>query len=101
MSVTWTTPLIESQAPEKRSAALIESGPDRALFPPDLGWSHYLVLIRVQDDRVRAFYEIEAAKESWSVRELERQVASLLFERLAKSRKKDEVLALAKQGQTI
>lgn len=96
-----STPLIESQAPEKRSAALIESGSDPVLFPPSLGWSHYLVLIRVQDDRARAFYEIEAAKETWSVRELERQIASLLFERLAKSRNKDEVLALAKQGQTI
>lgn len=39
--------------------------------------------------------------ESWSVRELERQVASILFERLAKSRDKDELLALAKQGQTV
>lgn len=72
-----------------------------APFPPALSWSHYLVLIRVQDDQARAFYEIEAAKESWSVRELERQVASLLFERLSKSRDKDEVLALAKQGQTV
>ena len=80
---------------------MIESGPDRVFFPPALGWSHYLLLIRVQDDRARAFYEIEAAKESWSVRELERQIASLLFERLAKSRNKDEVLALARQGQTI
>lgn len=59
------------------------------------------MLIRVRDDHARAFYEIEAAKENWSVRELERQVASLLFERLAKSRNKDEVLALAKQGQTV
>lgn len=72
-----------------------------APFAPALSWSHYLVLIRVQDDQARAFYEIEAAKESWSVRELERQVASLLFERLSKSRDKDEVLALAKQGQTV
>jgi predicted nuclease of restriction endonuclease-like (RecB) superfamily len=72
-----------------------------APFPPLLGWSHYLVLLRVQDDRARAFYEIEAARESWSVRELERQVASLLFERLAKSRNKDEVLALAKKGQIV
>ena len=59
------------------------------------------MLIRVEDGRARAFYELEAAKEGWSVRELERQVASLLFERLAKSRDKDEVLALAKQGQTV
>ncbi len=74
---------------------------DRVLFPTSLGWSHYLVLIRVQDDHARAFYEIEAVKESWSIRELERQIAALLFERLAKTRHKEEVLALAKQGQTV
>lgn len=72
-----------------------------APFPPLLSWSHYLVLLRVQDKRARGFYEIEAAHESWSVRELERQVASLLFERLAKSRDKDQILALAKKGQTV
>lgn len=48
-----------------------------------LAWSHYLVLLRVAKPEARAFYEIEAARESWSVRELERQVAALLFERLA------------------
>lgn len=87
---------------EKGSTPLSLSGADSpAPFPPALSWSHYLTLIRIQDDRALAFYEIETAKQSWSVRELERQVASLLFERLAKSRNKDEVLALARQGQTI
>ena len=95
-----STPLIDL-TPQKRSTPLIESHPDRVLFPAALGWSHYLVLIRIQDDRARAFYEIEAARESWSVRELQRQVASLLFERLAKSRDKDGILALAKQGQSV
>ena len=56
------------------------------LFPPTLAWSHYLVLMRVTRPEARSFYEIEAARESWSVRELERQVAALLFDRLAKSR---------------
>ena len=97
-----STPLIESGNQKNRSTPLIESThPGRGLFPPFLGWSHYLVLLRVRDPKARAFYEIEAARESWSVRELERQVASLLFERLAKSRDKDQVLTLAKKGQTI
>ena len=97
-----STPLSLFEPVQKGSTPLSLSGADSpAPFPPALSWSHYLVLIRVQDDRARAFYEIEAAKESWSVRELERQIASLLFERLAKSRNKDEVLGLAKQGQTI
>ena len=57
--------------------------------------------MRVVNETARAFYEIEAVRESWSSRELERQVASLLFERLAKSRDKDKVLALARKGQQI
>jgi len=45
--------------------------------------------------------EIEAAREGWVTRELERQVASLLYERLAASRDKDEVMDLAREGQRI
>jgi len=71
------------------------------LFPPLLSWTHYLALIRVDAPQARAFYEIEAAREGWSTRELERQIASLLYERLAKSRDKDQVLALAKEGQDV
>lgn len=74
---------------------------DSAPFPPVLGWSHYLVLLRVRNPRARSFYEIEAAREAWSVRELERQVATLLFERLAQSRSPDEVLSLAREGQRV
>lgn len=69
-----------------------------AAFPPNLGWAHYRVLLNVTNDDARAFYEIEAARESWSSRELERQVGSLLFERLARSRDKKKVLALARRG---
>jgi predicted nuclease of restriction endonuclease-like (RecB) superfamily len=84
------------------SAVLTESPSSiPATFPPDLGWTHYLVLMRVSDPTARAFYEIEAVREGWSSRELERQVASLLFERLAKSRDKDKVLALARTGQHV
>jgi len=97
--------LSQSNAPaifEKGSALLSqrrEAAP--VLFPPLLSWTHYLTLMRVDNPQARAFYEIEAARESWATRELERQVASLLYERLAKSRDKDEVLALAKEGQRI
>jgi predicted nuclease of restriction endonuclease-like (RecB) superfamily len=94
--------LIESLSPRIRSAVLIESGQvTQPLFPPNLGWTHYLALMRVANPTARAFYEIEAAREGWSSRELERQVASLLFERLAKSRDKDKVLALAKKGHEV
>ena len=96
--------LIESdtEVSEKRSAVLIESAPvGEGLFPPVLGWTHYLILMRINDPRARAFYEIEAANEGWATRELERQVASLLFERLSRSHDKDKMLALAREGQQV
>jgi len=70
-------------------------------FPQELGWTHYLVLMRVANPTARAFYEIEAARECWSVRQLERQIGSFLFERLAKHRAPEEVLALARTGQEV
>ena len=73
----------------------------QALFSAALAWSHYVVLMRVTRPEARAFYEIEAARECWSVRELERQIGALLFDRLAKHRAPEEVLSLARQGQEI
>lgn len=64
----------------------------------NLAWGHYRVLMRVDKPQARSFYEIEAIKNSWSTRELERQVASLLYERLAKSRDKQGVMRLATKG---
>lgn len=68
---------------------------------PNLSWTHYRALIRVKRPEARQFYEIEAAKNSWSSRELERQIGSLLFDRLAKSRDKEGLLKLAQEGQEI
>ena len=94
--------LSESASSENRSALLTKSSSAFAqLFPASLGWSHYLILMRVENPQARAFYEIEAAREGWVTRELERQIGSLLFERLAKSRDKEQVLALAKEGQRV
>ena len=69
------------------------------LFP--LSWSHYVALLSVSNADARRFYEIEANSCNWSVRELERQIGSSLYERLALSRDKGEVHKLAKQGQVI
>ncbi len=66
-----------------------------------LNWSHYQVLMSLQSAEERGFYEIEAAANQWSIRELERQIASALFERLALSRDQDEIKRLASQGQII
>lgn len=66
-----------------------------------LSWSHYLVLMRIENIEARSFYEIEAAQQQWSVKQLARQVGSSLYERLALSRNKDEVMRLALEGQTV
>ena len=68
-------------------------------FP--LGWSHYVTLLSVTDPDARRFYEIEAADNGWSVRELKRQLDSSLYERLALSRDKHEVRRLAREGQVV
>lgn len=71
------------------------------MFPPALGWTHYLVLMRVTRPEARAFYEIEAARECWSTRQLERQIGALLFDRLTRNRAPEEVLDLARRGQEV
>ena len=71
------------------------------LYPFTLSWSHYLVLMRIESEEERHFYEIECQKQNWSVRQLQRQYSSSLYERLALSRNKDEVMRLSHEGQTI
>lgn len=66
-----------------------------------LSWSHYQILTHIEDSHARSFYEIEAFKQQWSVRQLQRQIGSSLYERLALSRDKDEVMRLAKEGQQV
>lgn len=66
-----------------------------------LSWSHYLILMRVENPDARSFYEIECTQQQWSKRQLSRQVGSSLYERLALSRNKDDVMRLAQEGQTI
>ncbi len=57
--------------------------------------------MRLDNEHARNFYLKEAETENWSVRELDRQINSLLFERLALSRDKEKVKALAEQGQIL
>lgn len=63
-----------------------------------LSWSHFIVLLGISDDTARKFYEKQAIHENWSKRELERQIDSSLFERLALSRDKKGVLQLSEKG---
>ena len=66
-----------------------------------LGWSHYVVLLSIDNAEARRFYEIEATDDDWSVRELRRQIDASLYERLALSHDKEEVRRLAQEGQTV
>ena len=66
-----------------------------------LSWSHYIILMRIENVAERKFYEIECAKQNWSVRQLSRQINSSLYERLALSRRKEDVLKLSTKGQVI
>ncbi len=59
-----------------------------------LGWSHYVLLMRIADPVERAFYEREAAERNWSFRQLERMYRTSTFERLQISKDKAKVRAL-------
>jgi predicted nuclease of restriction endonuclease-like (RecB) superfamily len=63
-----------------------------------LSWTHYRILLKVERHEARQFYEIETIRNGWSARQLERQINSLLFDRLLKSRDKEGVIQLANQG---
>ena len=66
-----------------------------------LSWTHYVELLGIKDPDERSFYEIESANSGWNVRELKRQKASSLYQRLALSRDKAGVKRLAREGQII
>jgi predicted nuclease of restriction endonuclease-like (RecB) superfamily len=85
---------------EDLSLAVQEADPLRG-FSSFLGWSHYRTLMKVDSRPERLFYEIEAEKEGWTVATLERQIHSLLFARLLKSRDKAGALELASRGQVL
>ena len=68
--------------------------------PFSLSWSHYVFLIGLKEEE-RNFYEIEAAQQGWTLRELRRQFDAGLYERLALSRDKQAIRDLARQGQHV
>ena len=70
-------------------------------FDFQLSWSHYLFLMKIDNPEERKFYEIEAISSGWSLRELQRQFDTALFERLVLSRDKKGVKELSQKGQII
>ena len=70
----------------------------------ELSWTHYRLLMRVENENARAFYEDECVKSNWSTRQLERQINSFFYERLLSSGDKEsvkkEIFALEPQGKS-
>jgi predicted nuclease of restriction endonuclease-like (RecB) superfamily len=82
-------PLVTTQFPLDPTASLLDA------FP--LPWSHYVRLMSVQEDFARFFYEVEAIRGAWSVRQLDRQIGTQFYERTALSRNKEAMLLKGQQ----
>jgi len=80
---------------------LISETLSRKLPTHFLSWSHYIFLSRITNSLERNFYELESLQNQWSIKELERQFNSGLFERLSLSTDKKGILELAQKGQHI
>jgi predicted nuclease of restriction endonuclease-like (RecB) superfamily len=92
---------LESQKTQSLTAELKTQGMLTLSSFFKLTFTHYVFLMRIDDEKERRFYEIESEKYNWSVRELKRQYDSALYTRLALSRDKEGVLKLSEQGQII
>lgn len=66
-----------------------------------LTWSHYYEILKANSELETGFYVKQCEKENWSVRELKRQMKSMLFHRLAASKDKQGILELSEKGQDI
>jgi predicted nuclease of restriction endonuclease-like (RecB) superfamily len=85
---------LRSEFREKKQDALrLGSSSDEKLqmLRDELSWTHYRLLLRVEDDKAREWYMNEAADQNWSTRQLERQISTLYYERLLASRDKRPV----------
>ncbi len=75
--------------------------PNMNALRSELTWTHYRLIMRLPNAQARSFYEAETVSSRWSTRELERQINSMLFERLSLSQDKEKVKALAAEGQIL
>jgi predicted nuclease of restriction endonuclease-like (RecB) superfamily len=97
------TSLRKLQVPDNEKTKIPQTASEELPLVPDfrLSWSHYLKLMRIDNVEERSFYEIESINNSWSLRELQRQFDSALYERLALSRDKEKVKELSTKGQIL
>ena len=92
-----------SSAGQTKSEKNQKSSASQTKFVPEfsLSWNHYQILMRIENPDERHFYEIEAKRQNWGYKWLQRQFASSLYERIALSQDKDKVLGMAKKGQIV
>ncbi|MDR2382588.1 MAG: PDDEXK nuclease domain-containing protein [Prevotellaceae bacterium] len=92
----------ELQNVENEQIQTVQTLPVKSLVPEfRLSWSHYLKLMRIENEAERKFYEIESINSNWSLRELQRQFNSALYERLVLSRDRKKMKELSTKGQII
>lgn len=85
----------------KRMRKLYLYYPKRTTMLSQLTWSHYLELIKIDDESKRNFYMNECINSNWDVRELQRQRTTLLYERIANSKDESKLLELSIKGHNI
>ncbi|MCK4295586.1 MAG: DUF1016 family protein [Candidatus Marinimicrobia bacterium] len=95
--------VVGSEIIKKRQSVLAESDKEIQLrtLPLNLSWTHLLLILRVKEPIARQFYVKQCLLDGWSTRELERQINSMLFERIALSKDKEGILEISKKGQQI
>jgi predicted nuclease of restriction endonuclease-like (RecB) superfamily len=81
----------------ERARQFYRTYPMASAVRTQFNWSQYRLLIAIEDPHKREYYELEALNNAWTGRELERQINSLLYERLLLSNKKENVLAIARK----
>lgn len=89
---------VRAESSEVSSSAISKEKspiPTTSFFRPELSWTHYRLLLRVENPRARDWYMREAAEAGWSSRALERQISSHYYERLLASRDREKVQAEA------
>ena len=89
---------LSAQFTQEKSEKIVQTASAQLPGLPLISWSHYVFLMGIANQEERMFYEIEAARHSWNLRTLKRQVDSCLYERLALSRDKEGVERLASEG---
>lgn len=83
----------------KRGAVRLESDKSQKQdsLRPELSWTHYRLLLRVENEQARDWYMNEAANQNWSTRQMERQINSFYYERLLASKHKTSVIQKSKE----